>query len=120
MPEKYTVVDGDLQHSIHDKPRDLLKMALAKRDMPRINIARFERSEQQLRRTGVIRMWPGKADRNSKLLKQPDGGAADVIRGVIQHPEIVITPVRSFLVELGAQLAQEDVHGLIVGVGLEQ
>ncbi len=46
VPEEYSVVDGDLQHSIHDKSRDLLKMTLAKRDMPRINIARFERSEQ--------------------------------------------------------------------------
>ena len=65
-------------------------------------------------------MWSCEADWNPEFLEDIDSLRRSVVRSVVKDDERVFSPVDSVLVQSTYEISEEEFHGLVVRVGLEQ
>ena len=65
-------------------------------------------------------MWAGEEDRELELLEQLECGHPGVVRSIVEEQNRVLPPVRPLLVQRPGQAVEEELHGLCIGVLLNE
>ena len=88
--------------------------------MARIDIDRFELSEEELAGTGIIAVRTSEHDGQLEILKGLQGGLRVVVRSIIDDDHRALLPILPLFLEPLVQIPEEHIHDLTVRVGLSQ
>ena len=100
--------------------RDERNLLLAHRQVARIDVHRFELSEEELTGTGIIGVRASEHDGQLHILKGLESGLGGVVRSIVNDDHRVLLPPLPLLLELLVQVSEENIHDLAVGIGLSQ
>ena len=65
-------------------------------------------------------MWSCETDWKPEFLEDADSLRRSVVRSIVKDDERVFSPVDSVCVQSTYEISEEEFHGLVVRVGLEQ
>ena len=88
--------------------------------MARIDVDRFELSEEELTGTAIIAMRTSEHDGQFEILKGFQSGLRVVVRSIVDNDHRVLLPILPLLLEPLIEISKEHIHDLAVGVGLSQ
>ena len=85
-----------------------------------VHVISLEAGEQQLDRHSIVAVRPGEENGYPESLHQLHRALAGVVGSSVEEDYAVLSPTLVFLVQFKHQLPEEDLHGPVVRVGLQE